>query len=898
MPFGQRAIEHAARALEYESDYDPNHFRIFTVVQRATKSGGRSSSDDLGKLMSSVFYLVIGFHKVHLVPLPKTTKPGSSTSLSDLHGSSHPLMTLSSVCVRPNDDAFQISFRMPLQASYTLYLSSASANDIALCTRQAAEFLRPLWMEQPFVWTVPENLDEAILPIPSAEEEDYDCFERTLIAYCVAYNLDPSNICYTINLTVDDGPEFQLLGPGHPRRSKYTALELLAIFRALRYNECFGTICLRGVKLDTLHSLFDRSGSEHFLWSTRSGNTIPLPRLDQTPLIVQELQCLSLKSRRLRRYDFSDCLSRKATDLDAAKDPGTGICEAVFPLCLLQLTNVDWISLNGLAMSEIDVEYLYAAVCKRSSHFRNLEIGRCGLGSETLSISLQGLIHQAETLESLVISGNPARLNPDILAKNLRQLKFIRKLDISRMQVDTGPDPLLETDVLLQWRLEHLIVSGNTLNSQSIDAIAAYLVMPESDCLRELRMEQCQLHGDDVATLLEAMMTDRKSRALHFVVNENRLERNHSKLAEAIARSVTPSHVTMQMLEYSSERNFREMLAAISRNTSLRYLDISRASLPFDAGHSTLEEFRHMLETNVTLEELNVSGEQAHLEAVTLGRGLPDALRGLEVNKTLKVFRISNQALGLPGAHAIASLLEQNSALEELHCEDNEISLQAFTTIVNAVRNNTTLLYVPIMDRDRAWSRGKVDREVSSMMKTATSSSPPKARTSVKRSLINARTFPTRLSNNDKKEQQQQQQQQSQLVTSGGYTEQDVQAAVESLDQTWDSEVARLQGYLHRNYCAAHGLPLDQQDTGAGSGAESRPATAGKLANALHAAALDRTPTAELDRRLQLDPEIGSSLSGLRLDFERTEEQGNLNGGRAESEDEGDLGLVMGKAEN
>jgi Ran GTPase-activating protein (RanGAP) involved in mRNA processing and transport len=883
MPFGNRAIEHAARALECDSDYDPNHFRIFTVVQRATKSGARSSSDDLGKLMSSIFYFVISYHKVHLVPLPKSTKPGSSASLSEMNGASHPILTLSAISVKPDDDAFQIGFRVPLQPSYTLYLASASANDIALCLRQAAEFLRPLWLEQPFSWSVPENLEEALLPIPESEAEDYDCLERTLIAYCVAYGVDPSNIRYTINENCPDGPEFQLLDPSNPRRQRYGPLELLAILRALRYNESFGAICFRSVKLDALHGLHDRGGSEHFQWSTRSGRPISLPRLDQTPLIVQELQCLTLKCQQLRRYDFSDCLSRKPKDIQASKDPGTGICEAVFPLCLLHLSKVDWISLNGLALSEIDIEYLYAAACKRSSHFRSLELGRCGLESETLRISLEGLAHQGSTLEALVISGNPAKLNLDFLTKNLNQLSMIKHLDISRLQVDCSLDPLIDTDVLLRWELESLVVSGNTLNPHSIEAIAAYLAMEESNTLQELRMEQCQLHGDDVATLLEAMMTGRPTRDLHFVVNENRLEKRHSDMAEAIAHSVTPRSMTMQMLEYSNERNFREMLSAVGENRSLKYLDISRASLPYDATHQTIEEFRRMFENNSTLEDLNISGEQAHLEAVTLGRGLPEALRGLETNNTLKILRVANQALGLPGASALASILENNRTLLELHCEDNEVSLQAFTTIVNAARKNTTILYVPLMDHDRAWSRSKVDREVSTLMRTAPPKSPTTTKSGVRKSLKATRTFSGRSTEKS--------------TVAAGYSEQDVQAAVESLDQTWDSEVARLQEYLDRNRTLARGLSsVDELPTPEGS----RPPTAGKLASALQHAAMDRTPTLELNRQLQATSfddlyalgapkESPGALAGVGSN--ESEGQGGESDGRStESEDDG---LIM-----
>ena len=850
VPFGQMAVEYAARALEFDSDYDPNHFRMFTVTHRAPRTGSRSSSDDLGKLMSTVCYLIIGLHKIHLLPLPRATRSASNSSMSEIGGASYGLMALTSIYVQSLDDTFQISFRTPLRRQTSLHLASSSVNDVALCIREATDFLRPAWVDQPFAWNVPQSLDDALLPVPPPDVEDHLCFDRTLIAYCMSYNVNPSNIRYTVNYACEDGPEFDLLEPNNPRRPQYNSLELLAVLRALRYNESFHAISFRNAKLDALHGLYDRHGSEHFMWTTKSGQAINLPRLDQTPLIVQELQCLSLKSTRLRRFDFKNCLSRKPKDLRNAQDPGSGICEAIFPLCALQLTNVDWIVLSGIALSEIDIEYLYAAAIQKSCHFRALELGRCGLADETLSISIQGMAYQGDTLESLDISGNPARLNPSALGKQLHQFNCIRKLDLSKVSVNAGPEPILSFELLMKWKLEYLYLSGTTLNTESVDSLSAYLMSDQSNSLRELHMEQCQMSGEDVATILESITGERVlPRHMHFFVSENRIERQHEKLVKTIARSLTPTHMTMQMLEYTSEKKFRCLIDALSRNTSLHYLDISRVSLPLDASEETCERFRLMFESNNTLKELNISGEQAHLEAVTLGRGLPNALRGLEKNTALAVLHVEHQVLGLPGASALASVLETNTALRELHCEHNEINLQAFTTLVNAVKNNTSLHYLPAMDADQAWSRLKVDREITALLASSASQSPTSTRSTVRRALSGA-VSGSRASSFRVHEKN---------LPQPGVTEQDAQAAIASLDQRWVAEIERLQGYLRRNYCLGHGLTQDDMPF---PPSPSRPATSASLSTALRRAAVDRTPTAELNR--QLDGPVSSpSISSV-----------------------------------
>ena len=878
--FGQKSVEYAARCVEAEGDYDPNHFSMFTVAQRTTKIGPRSSTDDLGKLVSSVCYFVVGLHKIHLVPLPRPSRSGSGASIAEMAGPSHGVVNITAINVQENDDSFHISFRMPFQPQTTLYLASTSVVDLALCVRSAIDFLRPLWIEQPMAWQVTKSLKEGFLPIPPADAEDYLCFDRTLTAYCRGYHIDPSNIRYSVNYDCEDAPEFSLIEPNRPRRRKYSSLELLAILRALRYNESFHSISFRNVKLDNLYNTWDRSGSEHFSWSSKSGQSVKLPRLDQTPLLVQELQCLALKSSRLRHLDFSDCLSRKPKDIKPG-ERGSGICEGIFPLCALQLTNIDWISLNGVALSLADIEYLYAAAVKKDCHFRAIELGRCGLGDELMDYAIQSMLSQESTLECLDLSNNPARLSPSSLGEQLGRFQRIRRLNLSSFTLSSGPLPILSPDVLIMWRLEYLNLSGTTLNKESVDSLGAYLMSEQSNSLRQLHVQNCQMGGADVAALLECMSTHRvEPRNLHLFVSGNRLERDHRRLTKAIATSSTPTHLTMQSLEYSEEKGFRDLLQALSTNTKIEYLDISRVSIPFDASSEACEKLKLVFESNTTLKELDISGEQAHLEPVRLGRGLCDAVKGLEKNTTLETLRIENQALGLPGASALASALQVNTSLRELYCESNEISLQAFMTLVNAVRDNTTLFYLPAMMKDRAWARSKVDRELTNVLSPTGNTgsptpSPTSTRSSMKRALSNSLHGTRSLSSRsiDK----------SPTQVSPNVTEKAMRDAVSSLDRTWDEEIDRLAEYLSRNYSLASSLPMPGADssisnTAAGGGnGTSRPPTAGTIMNAIKTAMLENnTPTAEMDRQ----------LGGMTLDDTATVEspEGMMDGADAISE--------------
>jgi hypothetical protein len=237
-------------------------------------------------------------------------------------------------------------------------LASAASVDIVIAVRAAAEYLRPQWLEQPILFKVPSGLEDAV-PLVDAFAEDHGCFDRTLTAYCAAYDIDTSNIRYTIDYDVEDAPQFALLTSATPGRPNYSAPELLAVLRALRFNETFCSISFRGISLDPLHQLRDEHGIDHIAFTTRSGGSLNLVGLGQKSLLVQEIQAISIKSKKLRRMDFSYTISRKSCNYsEGDPDPGCEIVEALFPLCRRQLTNVDWIILNGIELDETDLDYL------------------------------------------------------------------------------------------------------------------------------------------------------------------------------------------------------------------------------------------------------------------------------------------------------------------------------------------------------------------------------------------------------------------------------------------------------------------------------------------------------------------------------------------------------------
>lgn len=102
---------------------------------------------------------------------------------------------------------------------------------------------------------------------------------------------------------------------------------------------------------------------------------------------------------------------------------------------------------------------------------------------------------------------------------------------------------------------------------------------------------------------------------MHLYVGQNHLSRHHDALVECILSGTTPSHLTMRMVDYPKEEMFREFVVAMTGNKTISFLDISKVSLPYEAGLDTCAALGEMFAKNSTLKELDISGEQAILES-------------------------------------------------------------------------------------------------------------------------------------------------------------------------------------------------------------------------------------------------------------------------------------------
>ena len=912
-------LENAARIIERDNDYDPANCAIFKVIQRSSKSSGRSSSDDLSKVASNVCFLAIGVHKLHLIQLVKAVSRSSSPSLAPTNSqASYGILTLTGVKVSHEDDSFDLTFRQPLQRPRHLHLASSASFEIAARLHYTENFLRPEWGQRLFKFEVPLEVEDMLpAPVPS-DTEEHCCLDRTLIAYCVAYSVNPTNVRYTINYNCEDAPRFELLAPADTRRTEYGPLDILAIMRALRYNESFGSMSFAGISLDAMNGLHDNYGNEHVCVRTKRGTPIKLTpdELGRSCLLVQEVRALAATSKKLRRMDFSNCVTSKpavavqdaSEEEPARKDIGCGVVEALFPLCRHQTTNVDWVCLNGIQLTDTDLDYLVGAAVEKSCHFRAIELNRCGLNDRSMGMILDALRAQDNTLEAVEIAGNTARHNPITFDSQLSIFGFIRKLNLSHVSRTSGDEPLITAETLLIWRLSELRLSGTAMNAATVDALATYLAHPQSESLHELYVDNCYLSGSDIATLLHSMMRAHgQARNMHLDISQNNTTKDLERMTQAISMGMAPTHLSMRAMEYKDEAMFRKVLTALTANKSIQYLDISQTALHADASDDTCRALEKLLAENDSILDLNISGEETRLASSRFGPGLNDALAGLKRNETMVTFHVEKQKLGIQGASTLAEVLKDNHTLRELYCDNNEIPLQGLTDLVNMLVDNTTIIHLPTMADGRAAAFQSAERTMKMMSDldpTMPPRSPPTSRapslgssastsstSGMKRGLASVRrtaartasaytpSFPALPSYSrstpspdsrtsspltltmSMSSTRSRQNTQSPIAAPMSFTVQDVQTTHRLLAEHWDRQCYRLSQYLDRNWCLMNDIPVNMEIE---DEKFERPQSVGSIGKVLAQVKYDTTPRAEKD--LYFDSPMEPTLEPNQID--------------------------------
>ena len=715
-PPGLLALVRDAVGADMDHVTADDHSSMFLVHPRQSGDPSHSPLDELSKEPSGLVVLVIGKHKVHIVTVPKSHRVSTRSvhEISKLQATSHGIVNLTCISVGDRDDSFDLLFRHPQKPVKSFELASVHSHDIAHQLHHRLEALQPGWKRSPFVFKVPPALQAELVPdsddVPSAET-----FSSSLEAHCVAFGVELKNIHYSIETDGADAPRFLLLPP--TESADYSALELLAVLRSLRFNEFFVTMSFAHVSLDCLGEAFDYFGDDHVCMTPKMGSTIlvTFEEMKHSSLLIQELTAVILNGTKLRRLDFTSSIRRIPSSVrqEQGDDKGCGVVEALYPLCVNRNTNIDWIALNGIHLAQIDFEFVIGMLAKRDCHLRAIEMSGCHLDTLSLRLLLGEFPTQRQTLEVIDISNNPGQFSPDIsFGYAYSQCQAMRILNLSGLHVTAEPAPLIMPDVLFCWRLEELRLSKCRINESTLETLIDYLKHDSSKALRAIHLDSCQIGAEGAARLYTSVCEGpyaNADRELHLDLSENHIH-PLTPLIAALNHPHGPSSLALRLLEFDAAADLRALFSALATNTSLHTLDLSEALLDFRVDDDDAEEdeedgdgvaaaISSALARNATLRTLDLSGADSRLESSSLGpAGVAGALRGLRANAGLRTLLLRSQRLGLRAANELADALRANATLRELRLERNAVPLAGLVALVDAVRENRALVLLEDLD--------------------------------------------------------------------------------------------------------------------------------------------------------------------------------------------------------
>ncbi|KAK3900850.1 hypothetical protein C8A05DRAFT_16886 [Staphylotrichum tortipilum] len=706
-------LRKTAEAEEPKLDRKPD---IFPVVPRGnTRREYMPKIEDATKKPQEgpALYLVVGTYLCHLVEIQQG-KGGKPVCRHKTYG----MVALESFRGEwiLHEERFNITFRDPFKPPVTLELASRDYRAIIRAFGIADRFLKPAW---PQLWQSMEIFHVSGLKEPQylVPKEDFGSFKRTLDAYLAAYRC--ADLEWVINWRTRYAPEFRLLPPA--KGGQYAPLQLLAVLRALRYNDYFNSLSFRDVDLSVLYGLEDSTPRRvNVAYLSRTCVALgpdEIETLRTSPALHQEFHALAFCSETIRQIDLGNCSRSLASRLEKQGGQVSSLQFLTPILSLLRsgITKCNRLIVDNNVLPRADVDDL--AETMMSGAIQALDVSNCGLDDTSLrDMIVAPLTEYPGLLQALSISGNPGRLPAHVLPGLLECLLEIRELNLSgSIQAESYVEhSLLPFEVLeCMERLEVLDISGYKLDEETFLSLERFLDYrawrhAQDHPLRfhTLHLNNCHITGALAARLFHAIGP---AHALHLSLNSNPLETSLPHLTAAMALPLGPSSLSLEMLDLRHEQSYLSLLTSLTPSQHLTRLSLAGTSPPHSSSRSPLPATLHaFLAENRSITHLNLSSfssrlsdDDGHLPAAALA----SALAGLEENTTLTHLRLRNQRYFHAAAGALGNALRTNSTLRSVNCTGvGGLNLTSLSFLVQCLKDGPGGVVEFGVDTEGVWN--------------------------------------------------------------------------------------------------------------------------------------------------------------------------------------------------
>lgn len=708
-----------------ENVNDDSKITIFPVVRRVASSSKAPADDTTNSSDGGPsFYLAIGPFLCYLVEILRSDH---ATPPSDLMAKvlSFGTVTLTrfQAAVANHQQTFAMSFRVPFGKETRLTLASVYYRRIIETVIKMDRILKPTW---------PQHLQQAIFeirglspPLQLTSGNDLGGLDISLPAYCAAFKVSVPH--WRIDWSTPSQPCFCLLPPSHDKT--YAPLQLLAVFRALRYNGFFKAVSFADVDLSPLASKKDYAQyGDSVVYA--SANRVRIPDdlyhiLSQASVLEQELHALLFASDSLRSINLSNVVGlyepkthkrRMTTEIGPFEEKTSELLRPITELLRRQLSHCHSIVLSCNPISKAGADELRDTLGNHHVRLRRLELAHCGLVDFGLSDIWTALDHQADSLEKIDLSDNQGTVRFEIVCNALSRFRGVTKLCIGRnVRLATGLS-LFDDDALATWQLQELDLSGIVLNDATVDSLANYLSASGSQSLRRLCLDFCGLNGFHVARLFRSMGPGRE---IKVYMNSNRIDDGVADLCDAIGAGLGPSCLFLQMIDFTREESYVKLLRALALNTTIKCLSLAGTSTPDAASETACQAVFDFLAKNTSIRYLDMSGFDSKLDEGRLGRGFSRALGGIRHNTRIEHLRVRSQMLNI-NVGDFAEALGVNRTLRTVDCSSNDLTLSNLRYLITNLEGNTSIRNFS------AFSSQELERTIEKAMSDAATPTPVK----------------------------------------------------------------------------------------------------------------------------------------------------------------------------
>lgn len=669
---------------------DLNKTAIFPIVKRSTTpmSAAPTTDDCRSPIPLSSYYLAIGPFMCYLVEILQP-EPGDFPSELRAKSQTFGTVTLARfrASVATHTQSFIMVFRPPFGRDLRLDLASVHYRRVIDILIKTDRVLKPMW---------PQHLQSSIFeirglppPLQLTSGNDLGGLGTSLPAYCAAFQVPMPT--WWIDWNTPSQPCF-CLAPSE--NEPYSPLQILAVFRALRYNSFFKAISFENVDLRSMAGQQDTMQQGDGVVHVSSGHSrLPEDQYEsllQAPILEQEMHSLLFASDSIRSINLNHVGSINGSNSPSPSGLGGELIRPIVALLRRDLAHCHSLYLAGNQLAQADADELAVTLVLDHVRLRRLDLSNCDLGDAGLAKIWTALAAQGPSLEAIDTSSNWGFVKEDVMRNTLSQFRHLTTLRIAKNTRLESDVSLFDIKAMSLWRLEVLDLSGIVLNDATVDVLAQYLSTDSSVYLRSLHLNRCGLTGSQVGRLCKSMGICRE---MTMQIEASRLDLGIDELCDALIAGYGPWSLFAQMIDFSREESYVKLLQALTENQTICCLSLAGSSIPDDASDVACRALTTFFLQNTNIQYLDMSGYDSKLDEGRLGRGFSKALSALSQNKSIEHLRVRSQMLNL-NIGDLAGALSGNSSLRTLDCEYNDFDLKNYKELIKCMADNKTVRFM------------------------------------------------------------------------------------------------------------------------------------------------------------------------------------------------------------